>query len=551
MLNIEPYPEQLKKIQIRIIGNFTLAKQKHKLQCLNCDYIWMSTPISKLQSFKKYGVNGCPNCNKQRKNQRYNKSRTDSIETIKKLGFHILSSYSGQQTTTTKIKVKRNECGHVFECAPGNILHRDVICKICNNEKKRVRFQTINQNKHIIWKQTASEWEIYKSDVNNLTQQTYKKHQKLINPDNLSRGVAGTDGSFQLDHIIPIRWCFENNVPVEACADFRNLQMLSWRDNLAKKNKIDLEIEHIPPHLSQYLLDGNSNESIIVNIKKQLQSNGVIINNDQPLNPYNIHINVPDKKICIRLFDLYKDSEQSTDSQKVLFNINKMAAIKGIRVIQIFSDEWYSNKQLVIEKLLYLCGKPTATQTIYARNCIIKPIDSDLKNTFLNHYHLQGADKSAVNLGAFSKNNPDRLLAVMTFCKPRVALGVKTSLPQGTWELSRFCTDYDVRIPGIASKMLTFFQRNYEWVQIYSYADKRWSNGNVYNKLGFKEVKHNPPSYWYVVDGSRKHRWNYRKDMLKKTYSKYDSNKTEYHMMLEQGIDRVWDVGTIKYELTL
>jgi hypothetical protein len=119
----------------------------------------------------------------------------------------------------------------------------------------------------------------------------------------------------------------------------------------------------------------------------------------------------------------------------------------------------------------------------------------------------------------------------------------------GSWELSRFATDTNYRVPGIASRLLTHFQRNHQWSMIYSYADKRWSVGNVYTQLGFTESGHNPPAYWYVVDGKRKHRWGYRKDVLREVYSGYDSSKTEYQMMLEQGIDRVWDCGTIKYTM--
>ena len=44
----------------------------------------------------------------------------------------------------------------------------------------------------------------------------------------------------------------------------------------------------------------------------------------------------------------------------------------------------------------------------------------------------------------------------------------------GIWELSRFSTSCGVI--GIAGKLLENFKKNYEWSEIYSFADKRWSN---------------------------------------------------------------------------
>jgi hypothetical protein len=141
----------------------------------------------------------------------------------------------------------------------------------------------------------------------------------------------------------------------------------------------------------------------------------------------------------------------------------------------------------------------------------------------------------------------------MTFSAPRVALGQKNKSStdkQGVWELSRFCTDVKYRIPGIASKLLTHFKRTQpDWWQIYSFADKRWSVGNMYTILGFKLTTDNPPSYFYVVDGVRKHRWNYRKDNLKKILPQYDPKLTEYANMEMHGFWRVWDCGTLKFEM--
>lgn len=53
------------------------------------------------------------------------------------------------------------------------------------------------------------------------------------------------------------------------------------------------------------------------------------------------------------------------------------------------------------------------------------------------------------------------------------------------------------------------------------------------------------PNYYYVIDGIRYHRFNFRKDKLVK--DGYDINETEHEIMLKRKIYRIYDSGSIKY----
>jgi hypothetical protein len=215
--------------------------------------------------------------------------------------------------------------------------------------------------------------------------------------------------------------------------------------------------------------------------------------------------------------------------------------------VVLFADEVRENSELVRRKIIHYTGNNTATPRLHTRQLMIRLADKSEKKTLLDKNHIQGNDNAQVNLGAYYG---DKLVAVMTFSHPRVALGQKGNKDRtGVWELSRFCTDVDYRIPGVASRLLKHFQRNWQWREIYSYADKRWSVGGMYEALGFQLVADNPPDYFYVVDGVRKHRWNYRKDVLKNTLPGYDPMKTEYDNMVAAGYWRVWDCGTLKYSV--
>lgn len=214
--------------------------------------------------------------------------------------------------------------------------------------------------------------------------------------------------------------------------------------------------------------------------------------------------------------------------------------------IVLFEDELIDNRTLIFRKLKHYAQKSDLGEKIHARQCEIKRCSATEKRALLNENHVQGDDNAPLCYGAYYNGT---LVAVMTFSKPRVAVGHKRGNYDGMWELSRFCTDVRYRIPGIASKLLKHFQRNNEWKEIYSYADKRWSVGNMYHALGFTLTADNPPGYFYVVDGKRKHRWNYRKDILKNTLPNYDASLTEYQNMENHGFWRVWDCGTLKFTL--
>ena len=146
-----------------------------------------------------------------------------------------------------------------------------------------------------------------------------------------------------------------------------------------------------------------------------------------------------------------------------------------------------------------------------------------------------------IKLGAFYNNE---LISVMTFGKGNISKGSKPK--ENVWELNRFCSNSSYHIPGIASKLLTYFKRNYQWKEIFSYADKRWSNGNLYNKIGFDLVGETGPNYWYIQNSmfKRIHRFNLRK-------TKDDpKNIPEWILRQSEGYFRIWDCGSLKFTLT-
>ena len=146
---------------------------------------------------------------------------------------------------------------------------------------------------------------------------------------------------------------------------------------------------------------------------------------------------------------------------------------------------------------------------IPARKCQIKELKYKEVRNFLDENHLQGACTSKINLGLFYN---DELVEVMTFSKPRFNRNYD-------FELLRLCTKKYISVIGGASKLFKYFTSKNPG-SIISYANRRFSNGNIYRQLGFKELKASNPNHPIVEDvryyfkrksASEKQSINYRK----------------------------------------
>ena len=182
---------------------------------------------------------------------------------------------------------------------------------------------------------------------------------------------------------------------------------------------------------------------------------------------------------------------------------------------------------------------------IYGRKCELKYVDVKTKTTFLNQNHIQGCVGSSVNIGLYHNNI---LVSLMTFGQKRRSMGNKNII-NNEYELLRFCNKLNHNVIGGASKLLKKFISDYNPTQIISYADRRWSVGNLYQKIGFDFVKKTEPNYFYVKNKKREYRFKYRKDILVK--EGFDVTKSESQIMEERGIHRIYDCGHLLYSMKL
>jgi predicted nucleic acid-binding Zn ribbon protein len=262
---------------------------------------------------------------------------------------------------------------------------------------------------------------------------------------------------------------------------------------------------------------------------------GVLTNDRIILSGKELDIVIPSKKLAIEYHGLYWHNDLRVGRR---YHSEKLALAEraGYRLIQIFEDEWVSKQNIVKSRLRNQLG--SIEKRIAARKCSIGKVSAAQEKTFLLDNHIQGYAKSSVKLGLFYCGE---LVSLMTFSRLSRAKGHRSA--KGKWELLRFCNALDTIVVGAASRLLKYFYKNTSVDEIISFADKRWSTGDLYHTLGFVRHSDTRENYWYVdlKDLKRIHRF-----ALRKTASD-NSELTEYENRLLQGYLRIWDCGSSKW----
>ena len=286
--------------------------------------------------------------------------------------------------------------------------------------------------------------------------------------------------------------------------------------------------------------------SIEEDIKDFLQQNNInfLFRKKHILKNRELDFYLPDYKVAIEVNGLFWHSDRNPRIHRT-YHLDKLNAClgEGVRLIHIFSDEIQFRKDALFNRLKSIIG--INKNILHARECTVKPITKEIKKEFLNQYHLQGNDNSSIYLGLFYNDN---LVSIMTFGQQRVALGTKNA-QTNVFEMYRYCSKTEYSVNGGASKLFSAFVKEYNPVKIVSYCDRRYSEGNLYLKLGFNNVSNTQPNYWYTKDFfTRLHRFGFAKHLLKEKLESFNPELSERDNMFNNGFARIYDCGSKKFE---
>lgn len=209
---------------------------------------------------------------------------------------------------------------------------------------------------------------------------------------------------------------------------------------------------------------------------------------------------------------------------------------KDIQLLQIYDIEWYDEVKRNIWKSIIKCKLGCIENKIYARNCIIERIDSKKAKEFLNNNHLNGFIGASEHYALLYNN---KIVSVMSFGKSRF---------KDEYEIIRYATILDTIVIGGMTRLINMYKGS---ERLISYADRRYSSilktyyTNIDSNFSFT-----PPSWkgLKIKEYDLKHRLSFTKSkMMNILKEKYDNSLTVFENMLNNGYDRIWDSGNIKY----
>lgn len=284
-------------------------------------------------------------------------------------------------------------------------------------------------------------------------------------------------------------------------------------------------------------------------LKSLIDENSIKIHDKTVLKALNQELDfyIPEKKLAIEVDGSYWHSQKLKDPK---YHQNKTLEClnAGVRLIHIFEYEWIQDETREKIKQLLRNALDSNIQTIYARKCYIKEIDTDIEKEFLNSYHLQGYASSSIKYGLYSQQD-DELISIMTF-------GASRFNNQYQYELIRYCNKPEIRVIGGAEKLFKRFIKDHNPEQIMSYCSLSKFSGGVYSRLGFDRADKfiTEPNYVWVP-------YNFSNDKTVLTRYQTQIKKlkdqglevyghTEDEIMQNRGYFKIYDSGNMRFVWT-
>ena len=188
-------------------------------------------------------------------------------------------------------------------------------------------------------------------------------------------------------------------------------------------------------------------------------------------------------------------SDAVTASDSASQAIKNLTSLTGGYPLIIAEDRWRKQNDMMKARLL---AHLEVFDQIYARNCEVRKIDRQTAADFLTASHSYGDASCRHRYGLFLKRHTGHivserkesvrypagtLVAVATFSNARKwTKGDKTIR---SYEWTRYASLPGVRLSGGMGKLLKAFIEDVHPDDIMTYADLEWSEGKVYERLGF------------------------------------------------------------------
>lgn len=159
------------------------------------------------------------------------------VRTRKRFGFEVPMGAKKGKPNLARVRRETRICAHpdcsnTFTVVPSKV--RLYCCHRCHSltlDNSHLQSPEVLKKRT---KDTVPAYKRYKGLVHRLSGKTYSENIDIINPNRYTRTLCGVEDGWQLDHIIPIKECYERGMTPEEASDVSNLRMLPWKDNLMR-----------------------------------------------------------------------------------------------------------------------------------------------------------------------------------------------------------------------------------------------------------------------------------------------------------------------------
>jgi hypothetical protein len=293
-------------------------------------------------------------------------------------------------------------------------------------------------------------------------------------------------------------------------------------------------------------------KSLVGNLEVVVDDKTILGSRKPGYPPQHLDIYIPDRKLAIEYCGLRWHGqdirpEHATERHRYKF---QKAASKGVQLITIFEDEWLTGRHKVKARLKALFR--VNDESIGARKCDIVSLERGVAKQFMEDHHIF----NSIDGTHYGLKYNGRLVASITVRPPGGDRVPKGSVKERTLDIVRFCVAGDISIPGGFSRLLGHIKKEHPGVDTYiTYSDNRWSEGELYQSVGFVKDREAAPSYTYFKLGSsgpRFHKTRFRRSRLARDWPNdihLLEKMSEWQFMRDHGYDRIWDCGHVRWLL--
>jgi hypothetical protein len=226
-----------------------------------------------------------------------------------------------------------------------------------------------------------------------------------------------------------------------------------------------------------------------------------------------------------------------------LISLQSQFKNNGLLLIHLWEDIWLAKRVQVLSRLNSFLG---LNKGFHGRKAKIETISQKQAIDFLNDNHLQGYVKAKYYYGLTTNDN---LIALASFSATRPMKSKGKDYQSA--ELVRFASKDGLTIVGGLSKLVKHFIKQIKINDLMTYADRDWSLGSGYNKLGFTQSDITEPMQLYLNKQTliRYSLHRLPKSLILSFKAQNTLNLDDF--LLSNGYIKLFNTGNLKFHLFL